>query len=120
MMAYLGMNAKTGLRIDGREHLRQSVGKVLSTAIGTRLRRRPFGSLGASLVDAPMNSVTLLQLYAAAATALAAWEPRLIVRRVSARIDTETQGTLMVTVEADEIAEDGTLVPVSLTNSLGA
>ncbi|MBB1625181.1 baseplate assembly protein [Achromobacter sp. UMC71] len=114
------MDAATGSRITSRQHLRQSVGKILTTAIGTRLRRRPFGSVGPSLVDAPSNPMALVQLYAAAATALAAWEPRLVVRRVSARILTDALGGLEITIEADELSDDGNLRPVTVNTSLGA
>lgn len=50
--------------------------------------RREYGSRLYELVDAPLNRDTLVQIYAAAAEALARWEPRLRVRRIYAeRID---------------------------------
>lgn len=119
-MAYLGMNARTGLRIADREHLTQSIGKVLSTSIGTRLRRRPFGSLAPDLVDAPANSSTLVQLYAAAATALMSWEPRLNLRRISAQLALDAPGGVALTIEGETVGEDGTQTAVSVTTSLGA
>lgn len=119
-MAYLGMNASTGLQIVDRDHLSQSIGKVLSTSIGTRLRRRPFGSLGPDLVDAPGNASTLVQLYAAAATALMSWEPRITLRRVSAQASADEPGRFDITVEGETVADGGTATPFAATTSLGA
>jgi hypothetical protein len=65
------------------EHLRQSVGDILGTPIGTRCCRRDYGSLLPELLDQPMNALTRLQLYAATALALTRQEPRLRLTRVT-------------------------------------
>ena len=118
-MTYIGMDAKTGRRIGGIDHLRQSVGKIVGTAIGERHRRRPFGSLAAELVDAPANAGLLVQLFCATATALLAWEPRLKVRSVSAEADPARPGRLVITVDA-EASIDGEIRAVSISAPIGA
>ena len=76
------MNRTTGLRIAGIEHLKQSVADILTTPLGTRLERRTYGSLLPNLIDQPDNAATRLRCYAAIASALMKWEPRLRVTRV--------------------------------------
>lgn len=77
-----GMNAQTGRTLSGIDHLRQSLLDILTTPIGTRVMRRDYGSRLYELVDAPMNSATLVALYAATAEAVARWEPRFRLQRV--------------------------------------
>ena len=79
-----GMNAQTGRTLSGIDHLRQSLHDILTTPVGTRVMRRDYGSRLYELVDAPMNSATLVQLYAATAEAVARWEPRFRLTRVRA------------------------------------
>ncbi|MDM5178517.1 GPW/gp25 family protein [Massilia sp. DJPM01] len=71
-----GINALTGKRLGGITHLRQSICDILTTPIGTRVMRRDYGSRLPRLVDAPINSETILDMYAAAAEALRLNEPR--------------------------------------------
>jgi len=81
-MMMQGMNAQTGKRLSGIDHLRQSITDILTTPVGTRVMRRDYGSRLFELLDAPLNQNTLLALYAATAEALARWEPRFRLRRV--------------------------------------
>ncbi|MNU95356.1 Lysozyme [compost metagenome] len=118
-MTYTGMDANTGRHIGGIDHLRQSVGKIVGTAIGERHRRRPFGSLAADLVDAPANPAMLVQLFCATATALLAWEPRLKVRSVSAEADPTRPGRLAITVDAEALI-DGEVRAVSVSAPIRA
>lgn len=118
-MSYLGMNAKTGRRITGADHLSQSVGKIIGTSVGTRVRRRPFGSVAPDLVDAPAHAATLLQLYAAAATALLAWEPRLTLRTITAHAEAATPGVLLFELSGEALI-DNEVRPVSLSTRIGA
>lgn len=76
------MNRTTGRRVTGIAHLTQSVADILTTPLGTRLERRTYGSLLPSLIDQPDNGSTRLRCYAAIASALMNWEPRLRVTRV--------------------------------------
>lgn len=80
-----GINATSGKSLSGIDHLRQSIRDILTTPIGSRVMRRDYGSRLYELVDAPMNRATLLDLYAATAEALATWEPRIAVQKVTAR-----------------------------------
>ncbi len=73
------MNRHTGQRLGLREHLMQSVGDIICTPLGSRVMRRDYGSLVPELLDQPDNALTQLRVYAAAASALLRWEPRLRV-----------------------------------------
>jgi len=104
-----GMNASTGRATAGIAHLYQSIAKILTTPIGTRIARRDFGSELPELVDAPNNGATRVRLYAAIATALMQWEPRLRLTRVQLSDDlTDTGAGVQVvdiegtTTETDE------------------
>lgn len=81
----IGMDARTGKRLDGDAHLRQSIGDILSTLIGTRVGRREYGSLLLELIDQPANAALRIRLYAAVALALLRWEPRITLDRVGIR-----------------------------------
>ncbi|RQZ68159.1 baseplate assembly protein [Burkholderia glumae] len=118
-----GMNAVTGRAISGVDHLSQSVGRILTTPLGSCIQRRSFGSELPDLIDAPTNGATRIRLYAAAATALMRWEPRLTVTRVQLVADAEEAfaGQQLVDIEGwtDERDEPVSLrVPVS--NGVGA
>lgn len=76
------MDSTTGRHITGIAHVRQSVADILTTPLGSRLERRNYGSLLPSLIDQPDNAHTRLRCYAAIASALMKWEPRLRVTRV--------------------------------------
>ena len=77
----IGVSRTTGKALSGDAHLAQSIGDILTTPIGTRVMRRDYGSGLAGLIDAPLNALTRLRLYAAAALAIHRWEPRLAVDR---------------------------------------
>ncbi|RSZ56148.1 phage baseplate protein [Massilia atriviolacea] len=93
-----GINANTGKRLGGLAHLRQSIRDILTTPTGTRVMRRDYGSRLPRLVDAPINSDTILEMYAATAEALRINEPRfrlhkaLIVNAVPGRIEIDLTG----------------------------
>lgn len=79
-----GINAATGERIAGVNHLRQSIRDILTTPIGSRVMRRDYGSRLIDLIDAPTNRSTMLAIYSATAEALAQWEPRFKLEQVRA------------------------------------
>jgi phage baseplate assembly protein W len=87
-----GMNASTGRATSGLDQLYQSITKILTTPLGTRIARREFGCELTDLVDAPNNGATRVRLYAAAATALMRWEPRLKLSRVQLSTDVSDTG----------------------------
>ena len=76
------MNRHTGSTITDLDHLKQSIGDILTTRIGTRLARREYGSQVPELVDQPFHGATTLRLYAATAMAIMRWEPRIRLTRV--------------------------------------
>ena len=80
-----GMSNITGKPLGGIAHLRQSVGVILNTPVGSRVMRREFGSRVHELVDRPSSAALLAEINAAAADALGRWEPRLRLRQVRAR-----------------------------------
>lgn len=96
-----GMNATTGRSIESLDHLYQSIGKILTTPIGSRVARRTFGSDLFNLVDAPNNGISRVRLYAAIATALMRWEPRLVLTSVLLSIEEgeSGQGVQFVDIE---------------------
>lgn len=93
-----GTDATTGKALEGIAHLRQSVRDILTTPLGSRVMRRDYGSRLFDLVDNPLNSQTLVELYAATAEALMRWEPRLLVQQVQAR--SLTAGSIEIDLSA--------------------
>lgn len=79
-----GLDRNTGGTIDDEaEHIRQSIGDILTTPIGSRVMRRDYGSVIPELIDQPLNAKTILRLYAASAAALMKWEPRIKLASIS-------------------------------------
>lgn len=72
----VGINASTGEPLADWDHVQQSIEKILTTPIGSRVMRRDFGSYLPDLVDRKMISRNILMVYAAAAMAIERWEPR--------------------------------------------
>lgn len=93
-----GVSATTGAAIDGVDHLAQSIGAILTTPVGSRVMRRDFGSLLPQLVDQPFNAATRIRLFAATASALMRWEPRLRLTRVAIE-QGDSPGAVTVTLE---------------------
>jgi phage baseplate assembly protein W len=113
------MNALTGRATAGLDHLYQSITKILTTPIGSRIARRDFGSELPELVDAPNNGATRVRLYAAVATALMQWEPRLRLTRVQLSTQTSDTGTGIQVVDIEGTTTetgDAVATRVQLTN----
>ncbi len=97
-MSFDGIDARTGKRLTGTDHLKQSVRDILTTRIGSRVMRRDYGSRLPELVDNPMNPMLKTELFAATAEALRKWEPRIRLERVY--IDSASdQGRISLTLE---------------------
>ena len=77
------MNRLTGRLITEDEHINQSVVDILSTPVGTRIKRRDYGSLLPDLIDQPGNQANNLRLQAATVMAIMRWEPRLAITSVT-------------------------------------
>ena len=75
----LGSDRNTGALISGRARLRQAIGDVLGTPLGSRIMRPEYGSKLPRLVDAPDNAETIGQIYVATVVALARWVPEFVV-----------------------------------------
>ncbi|NBI43362.1 baseplate assembly protein W [[Haemophilus] felis] len=100
------MNKHTGeiLKDEGL-HIKQSIGDILITPIGSRIQRRDYGSQIPLLLAKPMSHALLLQISSAAVMALTKWEPRIQITAfkpkveeskitatlIARRIDTEKQ-----------------------------
>lgn len=90
-------------------HLRQSLRDILATPIGSRVLRRDYGSRLFELVDRPYSSSLRLELIAATAEAIAAWEPRVSVQNISlsqfggGRIEVSIRALLVASEEVVEI-----------------
>lgn len=78
-----GMDQLTGKPLSGVAHIAQSIRIILTTPIGTRTMRREFGSEIPRLLDGPINARTRALIQAATAGAIARWEPRVKVTRVT-------------------------------------
>lgn len=90
----MSMNAGTGRSLTGSDHIRQSISDILATPLGSRVMRRDYGSLLPDLIDQPMNNANLLRMYSAAVVAVAQWEPRVKITRVTRRITPAGQSVL--------------------------
>jgi phage baseplate assembly protein W len=78
----VGMNRETGKPLGGFEHVRQSIGDILTTPLLTRVFRRDYGGEGTYLVDKPALPETLLSFTIALGDAINKWEPRYRLHRV--------------------------------------
>lgn len=78
-MASTGFNRDAGTVLQDFDHVRQSIGVIMTTPIGSRVMRREFGSELFDLIDRPMTDRVILAIYAAAVMAIARWEPRYAV-----------------------------------------
>ena len=71
----MGLNRITGKLLTGIEHVQQSIRDILITPLGSRIERRHYGSRLFDLIDNPMSSALVLDIYAACVEAL---RPRVI------------------------------------------
>lgn len=91
-----GINAKTGKRLDGIEHIRQSIADIITTPIGSRVMRRDYGSLVPELIDRPMTDALLMQVYAATVIAVSQWEPRIKITGTRRIVSTASPGAAVM------------------------
>ncbi len=98
-----GMNHSTGRAMDETEHIRQSVGDILGTPLGSRVMRRDYGSLLPDLIDHPGNAANRLRLMNATVMAIIRWEPRVSVNNVGLTIDLDGK----VQIDIDAIRRSG-------------
>jgi phage baseplate assembly protein W len=92
-----GVSSISGGSLSDWDHVQQSIDRILTTPIGSRVMRRDFGSTVPDLVDAKMTRATVLSLYSAAAEAIEAWEPRYRLRSASI-VSASADGTIALTL----------------------
>jgi hypothetical protein len=103
-----GIDATNGKSLSGVAHLRQSVVDILTTPIGSRVMRREYGSGLFRLIDAPLNRSGVMDVIAAVADALARWEPRFRLTRVTA--SQPSPGALVVDVVGEYLPDGREIV----------
>lgn len=94
----MGMGENGGAIVDGLEHARQSMRRVVRTPRGSVRMLPEYGSIVHRLIDRPLTPATQLAVIAATAEAIDRWVPTVRVRRVrwvsayaSGRADLEVQ-----------------------------
>ncbi len=89
----------TGRRLEGWDHIAQSLEVIFTTRINTRVERRAFGSVAPDLQDRPGNDETVLSHFVSIAEALDAFEPRVELNGFRlAEIDAGGNGRIEVDV----------------------
>ena len=112
------MDRTTGSTITELDHIKQSIGDILGTRIGSRLARREYGSNVPDLIDEPFNGATTLRLYAATAMALMRWEPRLRITRVQLQRGNEAS-TAVLDLEGTRV-DSNEAITLQVPLALGA
>lgn len=87
--------------IEGEDNLDQAIILLLSTALGERQMRYEFGSDLPRMIFEPITSATLVELEEAARLALRDWEPRVIVRQVTAEPDPDLESKVTLSITFD-------------------
>lgn len=94
---YLGMNRSDGLTVTDLEHISQSIGDILRTPVGSRVMRRDYGSLLASMIDQPQTPALELQIKVACYMAVLKWEPRVTLSSVTTERSFDGRMTVTLT-----------------------
>ncbi|UNM95511.1 GPW/gp25 family protein [Ignatzschineria rhizosphaerae] len=81
------IDRNTGLPISENEHIIQSLLDIATTAIGTRVMRRDYGTILVPKIDAPMNAEYRMLLMSSLMMAFTQYEPRIEIRRINLKID---------------------------------
>ena len=114
----IGMNRKTGRRIEGIDHIKQSISDILTTPIGSSLMNREYGSLLPELIDHPTNDANSLRLMSATVMAISQWEPRVAINRVGFFMS-DVAGEIFIDLEGSLADATGRTAPMSLNVPLG-
>lgn len=107
---YLGMNRSDGLTVTDLEHISQSIGDILRTPVGSRVMRRDYGSLLASMIDQPQTPALELQIKVACYMAVLKWEPRVTLSSVTTERSFDGRMTVTLTGQHNDTGQ-----PLSLT-----
>lgn len=103
MTALIGMNRQTGQSMTGIEHLKQSLGDILTTPLGARRMRPEYGSLLPRMVDMPVNKGWISGVQAEIARAIGRWEPRL--RLKSIKVESILDGRVALRLEGEYLGD---------------
>ena len=77
------MSRYNGSELTELEHIRQSLEDIATTPIGSRLMRREYGTLLASLMDQPIGQALYLKIYSTLYSAYVRWEDRIEISQIS-------------------------------------
>lgn len=94
----MGMNAATGRKLEGLDHIRQSIADIITTPIGSRVMRREYGSLVPELLDMPMSDALFMRVYAATVIAVSRWEPRIRITGTRRSVNTQKPGAVVMEI----------------------
>jgi len=115
----IGMDRTTGKVCEGSDHLRQSIADILGTPLGTRIGRRDYGSRIPELLDQPLNELTRIRVFAAAALALLRQERRARISRIALEPgDGASSARLIVTGRRTDVT--GPSAPFAFSTPLSA
>ncbi len=79
-----GIDRSTGEVLTGWAHASQSIMDIVTTAVGSRVLARAYGSDAPALLDAPMSPRAIVGHFSAIAEALRLWEPGFRLAKVTA------------------------------------
>lgn len=99
-----GISNITSAQLAKRAHIAQSVHDILTTPVGSRIKRRDYGSHIFDLIDSPVNQTGAAQIIAATADAIERWEPRIDL--ISASIVPSASGKAVISIVGN-IRDDG-------------
>ena len=101
----IGTHQDTGKTIKGLEHLRQSLARLLTTPVGSRVMRREYGSYVFELIDQPGNRTAILKVYSAVVDAILRWEPRVLPTRVQLNDSETASGSFELELEGIAVSD---------------
>ncbi|MCO8066809.1 GPW/gp25 family protein [Acinetobacter schindleri] len=111
------MSRYNGSELTELEHIRQSLEDIATTPIGSRLMRREYGTLLASLMDQPIGQALYLKIYSTLYSAYVRWEDRIEISQIS--VAELNKGQLILDV-IGFLKTNGNEVNMSIPVKLGA
>ena len=96
----LGTNSRGGVAVvSGSDEIRAAIRMILETTPGERVMRPEFGCRIWDYLFAPLNANTLGGMAQSVREALGRWEPRINLENVSARVDPDGLGRVLIEVD---------------------
>lgn len=106
----IGMDRETGQPLSGTAHLKQCIGDILSTPVGSRRQRPEYGSNLRRFIDLPVTAGWRSAVQAEVNRAIGRWEPRIKLESVRVMSVLDGQITFSIT---GEYQGDGVLLEVT-------